>query len=99
MQTPIVTTAQTHRASTAVPAGFRARLAVVTAFLQRLPLPLIQLLFRLAIDAVRDVRVRVFYPARARPGYTPGRTAAPGDARGHPDVCLSQRLGRPSHLG
>ena len=52
MQTPIATTAQTHRASTAVPAGFRARLAVVTAFLQRLPLPLIQLLFRLAIAAV-----------------------------------------------
>jgi len=52
MQTPLATTAQTHRASTAVPAGFRARLVVVTAFLQRLPLPLIQLLFRLAIAAV-----------------------------------------------
>ena len=52
MQTPIATTAQTHRASTGVPAGFHARLATVTDFLQRLPLPLIQLLFRLAIAAV-----------------------------------------------
>ena len=52
MHTHIASTAQTHSASTAVPAGFRARLAVVTAFLQRLPLPLLQLLFRLAIAAV-----------------------------------------------
>jgi hypothetical protein len=52
MQTHLASPAQTHRASTAVPAGFRARLAVVTAFLQRLPLPLLQLLFRLAIAAV-----------------------------------------------
>jgi putative oxidoreductase len=52
MHTHIASPAQTHRASTAVPAGFRARLAVVTAFLQRLPLPLLQLLFRLAIAAV-----------------------------------------------
>src|SRR5919202_1303536 len=52
MQTPIATGAHTSRASTAGPAGFRTRLAVVTAFLQRLPLPLIQLLFRLAIAAV-----------------------------------------------
>ena len=52
MHTHIAPTAQTHRTSTAVPVGFRARLATVTAFLQRLPLPLIQLLFRLAIAAV-----------------------------------------------
>ena len=52
MHTHIASTAQTHRASTSVPAGFRARLAMVTGFLQRLPLPLIQLLFRLAIAAV-----------------------------------------------
>ena len=52
MHTHIASPAQTHRASTAVPAGFRARLAAVTAFLQRLPLPLLQLLFRLAIAAV-----------------------------------------------
>ena len=52
MQTHIASPAQTHRASTAVPVGFRARLAVVTAFLQRLPLPLLQILFRLAIAAV-----------------------------------------------
>jgi putative oxidoreductase len=52
MHTHIASPAQTHRASTAVPAGFRTRLAVVTAFLQRLPLPLLQLLFRLAIAAV-----------------------------------------------
>jgi putative oxidoreductase len=52
MHTHIASTAQTHSASTAVPAGFRARLAMVTGFLQRLPLPLIQLLFRLAIAAV-----------------------------------------------
>jgi hypothetical protein len=52
MHAHIASPAQTHRASTAVPVGFRARLAVVTAFLQRLPLPLLQLLFRLAIAAV-----------------------------------------------
>jgi putative oxidoreductase len=52
MHTHIASTAHTHSASSAVPAGFRARLATVTAFLQRLPLPLIQLLFRLAIAAV-----------------------------------------------
>ncbi len=52
MHTRIAPTAQTHSASTVVPAGFRARLATVTDFLQRLPLPLIQLLFRLAIAAV-----------------------------------------------
>ena len=52
MHTHIASTAQTHRTSTGVPAGFRARLATVTDFLQRLPLPLIQLLFRLAIAAV-----------------------------------------------
>jgi putative oxidoreductase len=52
MHTPIARTAQTHSASTKVPAGFRARLATVTDVLQRLPLPLIQLLFRLAIAAV-----------------------------------------------
>jgi putative oxidoreductase len=52
MHTPIAPTAQTYRTSTAGPVGFRARLATVTAFLQRLPLPLIQLLFRLALAAV-----------------------------------------------
>jgi putative oxidoreductase len=52
MHAHIASPAQTHRASTAVPAGFRTRLATVTAFLQRLPLPLLQLLFRLAIAAV-----------------------------------------------
>lgn len=52
MHTHIASTAHTHSASTAVPAGFRARLALVTGVLQRLPLPLIQLLFRLAIAAV-----------------------------------------------
>jgi putative oxidoreductase len=52
MHTHIAPTAQTYRTSTAEPVGFRARLATVTAFLQRLPLPLIQLLFRLAIAAV-----------------------------------------------
>jgi putative oxidoreductase len=52
MYTRIAPTAQTHSAFTAVPAGFRARLATVTGLLQRLPLPLIQLLFRLAIAAV-----------------------------------------------
>ena len=48
MQTHIATGAHTYRASTAVPAGFRARLAVLTTCLQRVPLPLLQLLFRLA---------------------------------------------------
>jgi putative oxidoreductase len=52
MYTRIAPPAQTHSAFTAVPAGFRARLATVTGLLQRLPLPLIQLLFRLAIAAV-----------------------------------------------
>ena len=52
MHTHIASTAHTHGASTVVPARFHARLATVTAFLQRLPLPLIQLLFRLAIAAV-----------------------------------------------
>jgi putative oxidoreductase len=52
MYTRIAPTAQTHSASPAVPAGFRARLAMVTDLLQRLPLPLIQLLFRLAIATV-----------------------------------------------
>ena len=52
MHTHIASTTPTHRASTVAPEGFRARLATVTAFLQRLPLPLIQLLFRLAIAAV-----------------------------------------------
>lgn len=52
MHTHIASTAHTHSASTAVPTGFRVRLAMVTGCLQRLPLPLIQLLFRLAIAAV-----------------------------------------------
>jgi putative oxidoreductase len=52
MHTRIAPTAQTRSVSTVAPAGFRARLATVTDFLQRLPLPLIQLLFRLAIAAV-----------------------------------------------
>src|SRR5437879_11671685 len=52
MHTHIASTAHTHSTSTAVPAGFRARLAMVTDVLQRLPLPLIQLLFRLALAAV-----------------------------------------------
>ena len=52
MYTHIASTAHTHSTSTAVPVGFRARLAMVTAFLQLLPLSLIQLLFRLAIAAV-----------------------------------------------
>jgi len=52
MHTHIASTAPIHSTSTTVPVGFRARLARVTAFLQRLPLPLIQLLFRLAIAAV-----------------------------------------------
>src|SRR5438128_10013307 len=52
MHTHIASTASTHRASPVVPEGFPVRLATITAFLQRLPLPLIQLLFRLAIAAV-----------------------------------------------
>ena len=52
MHTHIASPAPTHRISTGVPARFRARLATVTDFLQRLPLPLLQLLFRLAIAAV-----------------------------------------------
>jgi putative oxidoreductase len=52
MHTPIASTAPTHSNSTAVPTGFRTRLATITNFLHRLPLPLIQLLFRLAIAAV-----------------------------------------------
>src|SRR5262245_24695543 len=52
MHTHIASPAPTHRTSTTVPTGFRARLVTVTDFLQRLPLPLIQLLFRLAIAAV-----------------------------------------------
>jgi len=52
MHAHIASTAHTHSTSPAVPAGFRARLAIVTGVLQRLPLPLIQLLFRLAIAAV-----------------------------------------------
>src|SRR5690349_16081395 len=52
MHTHIASTARTHGDSPAMPAEFRARLATVTACLQRLPLPLIQLLFRLAIAAV-----------------------------------------------
>ena len=52
MHTPIASTAPTHSNSTAVPTGFRTRLATVTNFLHRLPLSLIQLLFRLAIAAV-----------------------------------------------
>lgn len=52
MHAHIASSASTHRASTVVPEGFRTRLVAVTAFLQRLPLPLMQLLFRLAIAAV-----------------------------------------------
>src|SRR2546427_4849965 len=52
MHAHIASIAHTHSASTAEPAGFRARLAMITGVLQRLPLPLIQLLFRLAIAAV-----------------------------------------------
>ena len=52
MHTHIASTASTHGVSPIGPEGFRARLATVTAFLQRLPLPLLQLLFRLAIAAV-----------------------------------------------
>lgn len=43
---------QTYVASTPVPAGWRTTLATVTTALQRVPLPLIQLLFRCAIAAV-----------------------------------------------
>ena len=42
----------TRIAPTATSSGFRAQLVAVTEFLQRLPLPLIQLLFRLAIAYV-----------------------------------------------
>ena len=52
MHTHIASPAPTHRTSTGVPARFRARLATVTDLLQHLPLPLLQLLFRLAIAAV-----------------------------------------------
>src|SRR5215471_15753512 len=52
MHTHIASPAPTHRTSTTVPAGLRTRFATVTDFLQRLPLPLIQLLFRFAIAAV-----------------------------------------------
>jgi putative oxidoreductase len=52
MHTHIASTAQTYRTSAEAPAGFRTRLAAITGFLQRLPLPLLQLLFRLAIAAV-----------------------------------------------
>ena len=52
MQTSIAPTVQTSIGPNAVPVSWRTRFAVVTAFLQRLPLPLIQLLFRLAIAAV-----------------------------------------------
>src|SRR5262245_54711032 len=52
MHTHIASPVPTYRTSTTVPTGFRARLVAVTDFLQRLPLPLIQLLFRLAIAAV-----------------------------------------------
>ena len=52
MHTHIASSAPTYHTSTTVSAGFRARLAMVTDFLQRLPLPFIQLLFRLAIAAV-----------------------------------------------
>jgi len=52
MHTHIASPAPTHSTSTGVPARFHARLATVTDFLQRLPLPLLQLLFRLAIAAV-----------------------------------------------
>ena len=44
MHTRIAPTAQTHSASTEAPAGFRARLATVTDVLQRLPLPLANLI-------------------------------------------------------
>jgi putative oxidoreductase len=52
MRTSIASPAQTSIGPSAVPGSLRTRLAAVTAFLQRLPLPLIQLLFRLAIAAV-----------------------------------------------
>jgi len=52
MQTHSTRTMQSCEASPAVSGEVRARLAAVTAWLQRLPLPLIQLLFRLAIAAV-----------------------------------------------
>jgi putative oxidoreductase len=43
---------QTRITPTATSSGFRAQLVAVTEFLHRLPLPLIQLLFRLAIAGV-----------------------------------------------
>ena len=49
MQTQIAHTAPIPIDPTVAPAGFRAQHAAVTTFLQRLPLSLIQLLFRLAI--------------------------------------------------
>ena len=52
MRTSIASTAQTPVVPNTVPVSLRTRLAAVTTFLQRLPLPLIQLLFRLAIAAV-----------------------------------------------
>ena len=52
MRPSIASTAQTPIVSNTIPVSLRTRLAAVTAFLQRLPLPLIQLLFRLAIAAV-----------------------------------------------
>jgi putative oxidoreductase len=52
MQTRLAYTMPTPGAPSAAPLGFRARWAALTAFLQRLPLSLIQLLFRLAIAGV-----------------------------------------------
>ena len=52
MRTPIAFTTQIPSIPPAGLVGFRTRFAAVTGFLQRLPLPLIQLLFRLAIAAV-----------------------------------------------
>src|SRR6266849_10386149 len=43
---------RTHIGHIATSSGFRAQLGTVTEFLHRLPLPLLQLLFRLAIAAV-----------------------------------------------
>jgi hypothetical protein len=51
MRPSIASTTQTPLVSNTVPVSFRVRLAAVTAFLQRLPLPLLQLLFRLATGA------------------------------------------------
>jgi putative oxidoreductase len=52
MQTHNTRTMQPFGDSPVASGGFRTRLAAVPALLQRLPLPLIQLLFRLAIAAV-----------------------------------------------